>query len=148
MVSPERSAIMKAVKSRGNSTTELRFAQILRRAKITGWRRHLNLPGTPDFAFPCCKVAIMIHGCFWHGCKKHYRKPIQNSDYWSAKVIRNMTRDRRVRSVLRSFDWSVLTFWEHDLTRETYVIGRVRRAMGKQKNKIGKKTEYGGRENT
>jgi DNA mismatch endonuclease, patch repair protein len=127
---------MKAVKSRGNSTTELRFAKILRKWKISGWRRHLSLPGTPDFAFPHCKVAVMIHGCFWHGCKQHYRKPVQNSDYWSAKVARNMTRDRHVRTALRKLEWSVLTFWEHDLAREAYVIGRLKRAMERQSHRM------------
>lgn len=129
MASVQRSATMRAVKSRGNRTTELRFIEILRRGKLAGWRRHLPLPGTPDFAFPKSRVAIMIHGCFWHGCKKHYRRPTENMDYWALKVCRNMRRDRRARDSLRQLGWSVLTFWEHDLIREGYVIGRVTRAL-------------------
>lgn len=129
MPSLQRSATMRAVKSRGNVTTELRFIKILRSGSITGWRRHLKLPGTPDFAFPKSRVAVMIHGCFWHGCKKHYRQPSENSDYWSAKVLRNMTRDRRVLRQLRSQGWSVITFWEHDLLKDQYVIKRLRRKL-------------------
>lgn len=136
MTSPQRSSTMRAVRSRGNATTELRFIQILRHGRITGWRRHLELPGTPDFAFPNSKIAVMIHGCFWHGCKKHYRCPVENRDYWSGKVARNMSRDRRVRNTLRTLGWSVLTFWEHDLVREEYVIRRVKRAIEKDKSNI------------
>lgn len=120
---------MRAVKSRGNATTELRLIQIMRRGEIVGWRRHLHLPGTPDFAFPNQRVAIMVHGCFWHGCPTHYRRPAENSDYWSAKVDRNMVRDRRVRRQLRKLGWSVITFWEHDLSREDYVIKRIRNGL-------------------
>jgi DNA mismatch endonuclease (patch repair protein) len=130
---------MRAVKSRGNKTTELRFLTILKRGKITGWRRHLPLPGTPDFAFPRERIAVMVHGCFWHGCKKHYRRPSENSDYWSVKVSRNMRRDRRVLRELRSLGWSVMTFWEHDLQRDEYVIKRLQRGLEKVERKIAKK---------
>lgn len=135
MTTAQRSATMRAVKSRGNASTELRLLAILKQGKITGWRRHLRLPGTPDFAFPRERVAVMVHGCFWHGCKIHYRKPVDNSSYWAEKVERNMTRDRRTRYALRRLGWSVLTFWEHDLPRESYVIGRVERALKKARNK-------------
>jgi len=37
----KRSQVMKAVRSRGNRTTETTFCQGLRVAGITGWRRHL-----------------------------------------------------------------------------------------------------------
>lgn len=139
MTSAQRSATMRAVKSRGNKTTELRFLAILKQGKITGWRRHLALPGTPDFAFPRERVAVMIHGCFWHGCKMHYRRPTENSNYWSAKVSRNMRRDRRVLRELRSLGWSVMTFWEHDLRRDEYVIKRLQRGLKRLERKTAKK---------
>lgn len=135
MTSAQRSATMRAVKSRGNNTTELRFLAILKQGKITGWRRHLPLPGTPDFAFPRERVAVMVHGCFWHGCKKHYRRPSENSDYWSVKISRNMRRDRRVLRELRSLGWSVMTFWEHDLRRGEYVIKRLQRGLKRGETK-------------
>lgn len=120
---------MRAVRSRGNLSTEERMVKILRGAKIAGWRRHLDLPGTPDFAFPKKHVAIMVHGCFWHGCKEHYRAPVENGDYWAKKVMRNMGRDRSARNHLRRVGWSVLTFWEHDLKRVDMVVRRIKRAL-------------------
>jgi len=132
MPSAERSATMRAVKSRGNASTEGRMLKILRSARITGWRRHLKMLGTPDFAFPAARVAVMVHGCFWHGCPKHYRGPADNSAYWSAKIARNMARDRLIRGRLRRAGWSVLTFWEHDLKREDVVVRRICKALGRE----------------
>jgi DNA mismatch endonuclease (patch repair protein) len=85
--------------------------------------------GTPDFAFPRERVAVMVHGCFWHGCPAHHRMPKENASYWTAKVARNMKRDRLIQGQLRRADWSVLTFWEHDLKREEMVVARIRRAL-------------------
>lgn len=48
-----------------------------------------------------------------------------------------MVRDRRARNALRSLGWSVLTFWEHDLPSEEYVIRRVKRAL-ERKNEQNK----------
>ncbi|WP_371321223.1 very short patch repair endonuclease [Achromobacter seleniivolatilans] len=127
----ERSAIMRAVKSRGNASTEGRMVSILRGARLTGWRRHLQIVGTPDFVFPAARVAVMVHGCFWHGCPRHYRSPCDNSVYWSAKIARNIARDKLTRARLRRDGWAVLTFWEHDLKREDVVVRRLRRALGR-----------------
>ena len=38
-------------RGRGNKFTEEKLAHLFRQAGIKGWRRHLRLPGTPDFAF-------------------------------------------------------------------------------------------------
>ena len=44
---------------------------------------------------PGRKLAIFVHGCFWHGhdCARGARVPKQNRDYWEAKVGRNRARD-------------------------------------------------------
>jgi DNA mismatch endonuclease, patch repair protein len=62
----ERSDIMRRVKSR-NTTPE----RIVRRfVRSFGYRQQLNceeLPGCPDIALPGKRIAIFVHGCFWHG---------------------------------------------------------------------------------
>lgn len=131
-VTAERSAVMRAVKSRGNASTEQRLIQILRRSKITGWRTQAKIFGSPDLVFPGPKIAVMIHGCFWHGCRYHYRPPKTNVEYWSKKVERNMIRDKLVQRALRSAGWSVLTFWEHDLHREHVVAGKIQRKIAQK----------------
>jgi DNA mismatch endonuclease, patch repair protein len=125
--SPARSRIMSAIRASGNETTELRLAVALREAHITGWRRHLSLPGRPDFAFMRQHVAVFVDGCFWHGCPRCYRKPSKNVIYWRAKIVRNRNRDRRVAATLRRDGWKVLRIWEHSLAEKGVerVIGRL-----------------------
>jgi DNA mismatch endonuclease Vsr len=65
-----RSNLMSRIRSRGNHTTELRLAELMRAAGVRGWRRHLPLPGSPDFAFPRVRLCVFVHGCFWHGCPR------------------------------------------------------------------------------
>jgi DNA mismatch endonuclease (patch repair protein) len=120
-----RSAVMAAIKSRGNRRTELKLAQIFRANGVTGWRRHLSLPGCPDFAFRSERVAVFVDGCFWHGCPKHGRNPRSNVDYWVPKLQRNRARDRKINRQLRDRGWRVIRFWEHSLRDERTVVERM-----------------------
>ena len=73
-----------------------------------------ELRRTADLVFRPAKVAVFIDGCFWHGCPEHYVAPRSNTDYWSAKVARNMQRDLDTTRRLREAGWTVLRYWEHD----------------------------------
>jgi DNA mismatch endonuclease (patch repair protein) len=64
--------------------------------------------------FPAVRIAVFIDGCYWHRCPTHGTKPITNSDYWTAKLDRNVTRDRRNDAELAAVGWTVLRFWEHE----------------------------------
>src|SRR5271169_3288884 len=86
----KRSQIMASIRSQGNKSTELKLANILRVAGITGWRRHQDLPGRPDFSFRRQRLAIFVDGCFWHGCRSHCRMPQNNNLYWQAKIGKNI----------------------------------------------------------
>ena len=87
-LSPEdRSRRMAAISSKGNKTTELRMVALFREHGITGWRRHLPLPGRPDFAFPHERLAVFADGCFWHGCPRCYRSPTTQSEFWRQKGL-------------------------------------------------------------
>ena len=108
---------MGRVRGRGNKSTEEKLARLFRRAGIKGWRRHLRLPGTPDFAFPKRRLAVFVDGCFWHGCPKHATFPATRRAFWLKKFATNKARDRRVNRELRLRGWRVLRIWEHDLAR-------------------------------
>jgi DNA mismatch endonuclease (patch repair protein) len=85
---------MRAVKSR--DTGPERAVRKLLRAIAPGYRLHrADLPGSPDIVYGRLKLAIFVHGCFWHGhdCKRGARAPRENADYWSAKIARNRARD-------------------------------------------------------
>lgn len=113
----KRSEVMARICSRGNKETELLLLGILRKHGVTGWRRHLRLPGKPDFAFPQHRLAVFVDGCFWHGCPQCYRRPKSRQEYWDAKFQRNKTRDRKVNRLLRRKSWRVVRFWQHELQR-------------------------------
>lgn len=130
-----RSRVMAAIRSKGNKTTEIKLASILRANGIKGWRRHQALPGNPDFVFRRERVALFVDGCFWHGCPKHGRTPDSNQDYWHAKLARNRARDLKVSRELRKSRWRVLRVWEHALISERMVVHRLRAALAITKNR-------------
>jgi DNA mismatch endonuclease (patch repair protein) len=73
----------------------------------------------PDISYVGKKLAIFVHGCFWHRCPKcSYKLPKTNSAFWQAKFDRNVARDARKAEDLRNIGWTVLTVWECDLKED------------------------------
>ncbi len=111
-----RSAVMRAVVGRGTGP-ELAVRKLI---WSLGGRYRLNradLPGKPDLVLAGRRLAIFVHGCFWHGhdCKRGARVPKANRDYWLAKIGRNRERDTRVRAELQSLGWRAEVVWECEL---------------------------------
>lgn len=127
----KRSEVMSRIRGKGNKATELALIVIMRRHRITGWRRNSSLPGRPDFVFPKTRVALFVDGCFWHGCPAHANLPVNNRPFWRAKLEGNRRRDRRVGRALRARGWRVLRVWEHDLkrAREPALVNRLRASL-------------------
>src|SRR4051812_35681454 len=73
-----------------------------------------ELRRTADLLFAGPRVAVFVDGCFWHGCPEHYRRPASNVEYWDAKVLRNVARDREVDKLLAEAGWTVVRVWEHE----------------------------------
>jgi DNA mismatch endonuclease, patch repair protein len=67
-----------------------------------------------DIVFPRTRTAIFIDGCFWHKCPEHGTDPETNSAYWSAKLARNVERDREHDLILEELGWTVIRIWEHE----------------------------------
>jgi DNA mismatch endonuclease (patch repair protein) len=59
-------------------------------------------------------VAVLVDGCFWHGCPKHMTWPKANAEWWRAKIGANVARDRRTDADLREAGWAVVRVWEHE----------------------------------
>ena len=94
---------------------------ILRRAlHASGLRYRIQareLPGKPDIVFRRAKIAIFVHGCFWHrhqNCPAGGRTPATRLDYWLPKFERNVDRDINVHNALVNAGWKVMTLWECD----------------------------------
>jgi DNA mismatch endonuclease (patch repair protein) len=132
----QRSRNMSAIRSKGNKTTERLMVTLLKKNKITGWRRHYRrLPGNPDFVFMKLRIAIFVDGCFWHGCKKHSKPPTTNSSFWQEKITKTKHRDEKYSKIIQQKGWKVLRFWEHDLKDSPVkVIRRIESKMAKATN--------------
>ena len=93
---------------------ELLLASELHRRRFKVILNDVMLPGRPDLVLPNQKIAIFVHGCFWHGCPKHGTTPKHNRKWWKAKIESNKKRDRRNARKLRQLGWSVYQIWEHE----------------------------------
>src|ERR1051325_6854141 len=122
---------MASVRSRGNTTTEIPLAKLLRAARLTGYRRHWPILGKPDFAWPNRKIAVFVDGCFWHGCSCKYL-PRTNTTFWREKIAANRRRDRRVAQFLRRDGWTVLRIRECSVCKPA-TMARILRAFGRSR---------------
>ena len=112
-----RSNIMRAVKSKGNKSTEGKLINLFKENKLKGWRRNYPIFGKPDFVFPKNKVAVFADGCFWHGHNCRNISPKSNAEYWKAKIARNKKRDKKVNKVLKEKGWSIFRIFECKIKR-------------------------------
>ncbi len=79
------------------------------------YRLHVkDLPGKPDLVFPRARLALFVHGCFWHMHRCRYGKPAPatNREFWAVKRRGNAERDKRNRAALRKAGWCVAEIWE------------------------------------
>ena len=127
----QRSAVMRAVKGR-DTTPEVAVRRILRAAGIGYRLGGCGLPGRPDVVMPGRRVAVFVHGCFWHGhdCVRGARQPKANADYWSAKIGRNRTRDVATQTALEGAGWRVVTLWECGMKADGFAGALVAEVRG------------------
>ena len=123
----KRSAVMRRVKGR-DTAPELKVRRMLRAAGIGYRLGGCGLPGRPDVVMKGRKIAVFVHGCFWHGhdCRRGSRVPKANREYWTAKVTRNIARDQRAAAELTAAGWRVETIWECDLKDAAALTDRLR----------------------
>ena len=130
MTSPERSAVMRAVKSQ-DTGPELAVRRLLREF-APGYRLHrTDLPGKPDIVYGRLRLAIFVHGCFWHGhdCARGARAPKANAEYWRGKIARNRARDVRNLSALAALGWRTLVVYECELKDAAALRARLGAAV-------------------
>lgn len=115
-----RSEIMSHIKSKNTSIELLVRKELFAR----GFRYHVNykkLPGKPDIVFTKKKIAVFIHGCFWHGhdigCR-YSHIPQSRAEYWSEKISRTKERDTNHINELTGNGWRVLTVWECEIRKD------------------------------
>ena len=84
------------------------------------------------------KICVFCDGDFWHGRDWESRQPKlrrgSNSDYWLAKIQRNIERDRQNTQRLQEMGWTVLRFWESEIqSKLVEVVRSVLGTLGSQK---------------
>ena len=118
---------MRRVKGR-NTTPEMQVRRALTRLGARYRLHRKDLPGSPDVVLPGRRLALFVHGCFWHGhdCARGSRVPKANREYWTAKVGRNKARDVQAHEALVAQGWRVETLWECDLKDAAALEARLR----------------------
>lgn len=117
MTKEQRSKNMSHIRSKDTSI-ELKVRKYL---FSLGYRYRVNykeLPGKPDIVFTKKKIAIFIHGCYWHGhnCNSRYAHVSKsNTDYWNTKIQRNQECDKRNIEQLEKDGWKVIVLWECEI---------------------------------
>lgn len=107
-----RSRIMRAIKSR-DTKPEVRLRAALRGLGVTVDSGE-GLRGRPDVLVPEARLAVFVHGCFWHRCPRHYRAPRTRAAHWRRHIAGNVRRDARVRRALRRAGYRTMVVWEHE----------------------------------
>lgn len=130
LTEPEQSALMSRVRAK-NTKPEVTVRRLLH---SFGYRFRLHrrdLPGSPDIVLPKHRVAIFVHGCFWHqhrGCRLQ-NLPAKNLDYWLPKLRRTKLRDRRSLKALTALGWHPLVLWECETRPTTVCATRLQRLL-------------------
>lgn len=123
----ERSIRMSAVRQHGTSP-ELRLRRALRAVGLAVTTNVAGLPGRPDLVIRSAKLAVFVHGCFWHGhgCRAG-RAPASRADYWVPKIQENRRRDRRKADALRRSGWHVMAIWQCRMATDRGLVRELRR---------------------
>ena len=128
--SPEqRSRNMSAIKGK-NTKPELRVRSALH---AMGYRFRLHrkdLPGKPDIVLAKHRLALFVHGCFWHchECRWGRVVPATRPEFWAAKRGGNVERDLVKQNALQAQGWNVATIWECETRSEEALLAALGRA--------------------
>jgi DNA mismatch endonuclease (patch repair protein) len=114
-----RSRMMSSIRGK-DTRPEMAVRSYLHAAGLR-FRLHVTtMPGRPDLAFPGRRLAVFVHGCFWHrheSCR-FAATPSAKADFWVAKFAGNVKRDQRQVRELETSGWRVITFWECESRNE------------------------------
>ena len=115
--SPEkRSAVMSCIRGR-DTKPELALRSMLHRLDYrftVNGPKNRSLPGKPDIVLPKYKTVVFVHGCFWHGHQgcPGFKMPQTRTEWWTAKIEGNRSRDQRNENAIHAMGWHVVTIWE------------------------------------
>jgi DNA mismatch endonuclease (patch repair protein) len=125
-----RSWLMSRVRSK-NTTPELRVRRVAHALGLRFRLHRRDLPGKPDLVFPKHRIAIFVHGCFWHrheNCAKA-TSPKSREEYWTEKFRQNERRDAEASNRLTALGWNVTIIWECETKDEARLAQQICRVF-------------------
>lgn len=120
----ERSRLMARIRGK-NTRPEIAVRKWLHAAGFRFRLHRENMPGKPDLVLPKWRLALFVHGCFWHqhpGCKRA-TMPKTREAFWRNKLALNVSRDARQMAELEVRGWRVAVIWECE-TRDQAILGQ------------------------
>ena len=90
-----------------------------------------DLPGSPDIVNRKARLAIFVHGCFWHAHSKCPKAtvPKRNRAFWLAKLEANRARDARARGELEALGFRVIVVWQCETEDAPALDAMLREAL-------------------
>ncbi len=129
----QRSRNMAAIRGK-DTKPEVRVRSALH---ALGYRFRLHrkdLPGKPDIVLPKHRVAIFVHGCFWHShsCRYGSVVPATRAEFWSSKRAGTVARDEVKARILVELGWRVFTSWEGETKDQEALIKALQNLMRRE----------------
>jgi DNA mismatch endonuclease (patch repair protein) len=128
---------MGKVRQHGTSA-ELSVYRAARAIGLRVTRKNRDLPGSPDLANRKRKLAIFVHGCYWHrhhGCSRS-TTPKSNEAFWRAKFDRNVERDAVALAELKVLGFRAVVIWECEANDILEISRRLTVAYRKRPTRI------------
>lgn len=128
-----RSEMMAGIHGR-DTAPELAVRRIAHRMGLRFRLHRRDLPGRPDLVFPKHRLAVFVHGCFWHrhqGCRYAYM-PKSRVAFWAEKFAVNVARDARQEAALRAHGWRTFVIWECEAGDEEAIVRRLAEFTGNE----------------
>ena len=109
----KRSEMMSGIKGK-DTKPEIATRKMMYKMGLRYRLHRKDLPGKPDIVLGTVKLAIFVHGCFWHRhnkCKYSY-SPKTRVNFWEKKFQDNVKRDMNNRHTLEELGWKSAVIWE------------------------------------
>lgn len=134
----KRSQVMARIRG-SNTRPELLMRAAFHRAGIR-YRSQQRIGGCRvDFVLPDLRIALLVHGCFWHGCPRHCVRPSANASFWTDKLKKNRMRDASQARKIRGAGWRLVVIWEHSLASPLHADREAKRLRRSATNSINRR---------
>ena len=134
----QRSWNMSRIKSK-NTKPEITVRRYIYDKGVRYRSSQKKLVGNPDIVIKKYKLALFVHGCFWHAHQncKEFRYPKSNVDFWKKKIDKNIQRDKEVLKTLDKLSYDVYVIWECEINKKDFgVLEEFIKAYKQLKEKI------------